>query len=78
MSAPKANTRGVYRSPYEGNVGFEVVRVEGNLCYAKYDCDPVVAPFIWRHKEGRLNTLHDWKGKDDSNSLKVQGARDGA
>lgn len=80
MSAPRVGTRGVYHSPNNGDVGFEVFTVEGSLCYAKYDNNPNVQPFIWRFKEGP-NALHDWKGKDDSGSQrsgsteKLQGSR---
>ena len=63
MSAPKAGTRGTYQSPYEGETGFDVIRVEGNLCWVKYDRWPnETQPFIWRHPDG-LNSLHDWDGK---------------
>ena len=60
---PRVGTRGTYSSPVDGEIGFEVVRVEGNLCWARYDNLPsVVDPFIWNHPD-RLNNLHDWNGK---------------
>lgn len=60
---PRVGTRGTYNSPVFGDVGFEVVRVEGNLCWVRYDNLPsAVDPFIWKHPD-RLNNLHDWPGK---------------
>jgi len=65
-NTPKAGTRGVYQSIYMGEIGFEIVRVDGNLCWVRYDNLPNEAqPFIWRHPD-RLNTRHDWEGKGDN------------
>lgn len=65
MSAPRVGTRGVYRQDGVGpEIGFDVVGVEGNLCFAKYDHRPddKPLPFIWRFVEGP-NRYHDWPGK---------------
>lgn len=35
-----------------------VTRIEGNLCWAKWDAGGVTEPFIWRHAtDGTLNTI---------------------
>ena len=62
---PKPGTSGTYQSsiPGKGAIFFEIVRVEGNLCYALYEGDTKPHPFIWRFHVG-LNTRHDWPGKD--------------
>jgi len=39
-----------------------VSKVEGDICFVKYDEDGVTRSFIWRHPDGP-NTLHDWPGK---------------
>ena len=59
---PKKGTKGTYTAHDGTQVAFEVVSVEGNLCYAKYENDPAAAPFIWKFKDG-LNAMHDWPGK---------------
>ena len=64
-SKPRAGTRGEYRAGDDA-FGFEVVRVEDSLCWARYDTDSsIVQPFIWRFKDG-LNCYHDWPGKAPS------------
>ena len=50
------------RLHYKGAPFGVVVRVEGNLCFMKYDDTGEVLPFIWRFKEG-TNPLFDWPGK---------------
>lgn len=62
MSKPREGDLITYRSPQHGVVRGVVSRVEGNLCWTKYEIYPDVQPFIWRFKDG-LNTLHDWPGK---------------
>lgn len=45
---------------------FTVVRVDGDICYAIYDKDPLakVSCFIWRYASGlQLNELHNWPDK---------------
>jgi hypothetical protein len=60
---PRKGQRGIYRSPAEGEIGFTVVSVEGNLCWANYDNEQGNSqPFIWLFHDG-LNTLHAWPGK---------------
>lgn len=66
MNKPRVGSIGTYRSPFDGLQTFVVVRVDGNLCYARYGDDKDAQPFIWRHKDG-LNSLHDWPGKNDAN-----------
>ena len=51
-----------YRFKYRDMPGGVIVRVEGNLCWAKYDGQDEVLPFIWAFKDG-LNKLHDWPTK---------------
>jgi hypothetical protein len=52
-------------------IGFTVVGVDGNLCYAAYDDMPNdPKPFIWRFQYRGdfapiLNTTHDWPGKSE-------------
>jgi hypothetical protein len=63
MDKPRVGTRGTYRSPAHGEVGFTVCAVEGNLCWARYDNDEQAQPFIWSFKDG-YNKLHDWNQSD--------------
>jgi hypothetical protein len=62
---PRAGDTGVYRSPTTGEESFEIVKVEGNLCFARYANDknnPI--PFIWRfERDNTLNIFHDWPNK---------------
>lgn len=51
---------------YRGKITGMVARVEGALCWNKYndnhECAGETLPFIWCFREG-LNTLHDWPTK---------------
>jgi hypothetical protein len=60
---PRKGMRGIYHSPFYGDVAFKVDSVEGNLCYATYEHEKLSgnpAPFIWKFHDGELNSLHDW------------------
>lgn len=61
MCAPRKGSTGAYLSMHGNTVGFTVLEVEGNLCWAEYD-NGSKGPFIWRFRDG-LNNLHDWPGK---------------
>ena len=68
--APKAGTRGTYHNFRRGSSEvdpaivdrFTVLRVEGNLCWAKYDGYAEPSSFIWQFRDGP-NKLHEWPGK---------------
>jgi hypothetical protein len=49
------------RITYKGAEVGTAERLDGNLCYVKYD-DGSTNPFIWRFHDG-LNAMHDWPGK---------------
>ncbi len=60
---PRVGTTVTYK-PYANQaveVG-EIVRVEGSLCWTRYDNGEAV-PFIWCFND-TLNILHDWPGKN--------------
>ena len=58
-SKPRAGDR----ITYKGQPAGVIIRVEGNLCWVAYDGAAEAMPFIWRFKDGSLNTLHEWPGK---------------
>lgn len=55
--------RAVGRQPITGGV---VIRVEGNLCWVRYDGQDAPSFFIWRfHSTRELNRFHAWPGKPE-------------
>ena len=67
--APRSGAKGIYREPGRPDLPFRVVRVEGDLCYARYGDDEEAQPFIWRFKDG-FNKLHSWPGKPENMEAK--------
>jgi|GEM_PF-3417679 hypothetical protein len=69
LRRPRAGHEVTYKSGSGRLIKAIVVKVEGNLCWVKYDGKDEAQPFIWRFKEG-LNTLHDWPTKHTAGATK--------
>lgn len=73
IGAPKVGDRGVYRHMnLDGTINpeivahFVVVRIKGNICWARYNDAEKPSSFIWRFKDGAnwtFNKLHEWPGR---------------
>lgn len=60
MDKPRKGMKIEYKDPFTGKeLKGEVMRVEGNLCWTKYEGKEEILPFIWRFHDG-YNTFHKW------------------
>jgi hypothetical protein len=63
--SPRVGDTGIYHSPTTGDESFEILSINGNLCYARYEHDKSnPCSFIWKfERDNTLNNLHDWPSK---------------